>query len=641
MSRYIKWAVITICVTGIFIYSFSVFGRYLIDYSLETLGFAMEITTTDFDETNFLERHIYQNVMEGLALEEASRGDADLQNLLLIETASQSLEDPSELAGFYRARVYLDRVMDKKKEAKDWQSQLKRTLHRLYYRIQPFIASIVRYLQKRAGSRTEQVFQISDQLLLTQAQEREKAGEIGEAQKLYEQYLQLYGDRPDHGLVSIALANILIELNEWDKSEAILKPIRGDYLDRKEGRAAAVLLNRIRTLKKRRHEIEKYLSELPKYEGTAGGDTLHYKLGISYLALQKFDDAVKHFSAIQKIDNAKLRQRAQFYLGWLYKLKNERHKADGILKNLLSEENLEQELQLASRAELANLKMSSGDYQAAEFFYESIEKEVKQDTSAEKGILKAWSGIAELENSIASVQMGKEPNVNKVLTHFEGLDLDKETRTRLERQIQKTASQDLRMQAFNKLKEKKPDQAANLFKKFLLGSPKDGWANSGLGTCYLLLEDLDRAEQFAEEGYKNIHDAYTASVLAYIYSKQGRHKEAINLYRNAIMVKKDYETAQYNLMGEYLKAKDFKRAYDLAQEMIDAFKYSANVQMRAKILNNLGVALWGMGRKSDAAEAFKEALLLHPKFTLAEENLREIQLGDAPTDVAETALATQ
>lgn len=641
MSRYIKWAVILICVTGIFIYSFSLFGRYLIDYSLETLGFAMEVTTADFDETNFLERHIYQNVMEGMALDEAAHENADLQNLLLIETASQSLEDPSELGGFYRARVYLDRVLNKKKEMKDWQSQLKQKLHALYYRIQPFITSLIRYFQKRASGRAEQVFQISDQLLLTQAQEIEKAGKIEEAKKLYEQYLQLYGNRPDQGLVSVALANILIELNEWDQAGTILKTIRRDYLDRKEGRAAVVLLNRIRTLKKRQADIEKYLLELPRHEGTAVGDTLHYRLGISYLALHKFDDAAKHLSAIQKIDNAKMRQRAQFYLGWLYKLKNEPQKADGVLKSLLSDQNLEQELRLASRAELANLKMSTGDYQSAEFFYEAIEKEVQKDTSAEKGILKAWSGIAELENNIASVQMGKETNVNKVLTHLDELDLDKNTRTRLERQIKKTASQDLRVQAFNKLKDKKPDQAVYLFKKFLLGNPKDGWANSGLGTCYLLLEDLNRAEQFAKVGYENIRDSYTASVLAYVYSKQGKHREAIDLYRYAILRTKSYETAQYNLMGEYIKVKDFKRAYDLAREMGDAFKYSSNVQMRAKILNNLGVALWGMGRKSDAADAFKEALLLHPKFTLAEENLREIQLGDAPTDVTEGALVTR
>jgi tetratricopeptide (TPR) repeat protein len=155
------------------------------------------------------------------------------------------------------------------------------------------------------------------------------------------------------------------------------------------------------------------------------------------------------------------------------------------------------------------------------------------------------------------------------------------------------------------------------------------------------LDDWSRSEQFAKEGYENMRDAYTASVLAYVYSKQSKHKEAIDLYRSAILTQKDYVTAQYNLMGEYLKVKDFKRAYDLAQELGDSFKYSSNVLMRAKILNNLGVALWAMNRKSDAADAFKEALLLHPKFTLAEENLREIQLGDAPTDVTEDALATQ
>ena len=137
---------------------------------------------------------------------------------------------------------------------------------------------------------------------------------------------------------------------------------------------------------------------------------------------------------------------------------------------------------------------------------------------------------------------------------------------------------------------------------------------------YVLLGDLNTAVEYAEKSYRLGEDEYTSSALGYVYGLGGRYQEAVAVYRRAAQSGGDYLPAKFNLAWMYLKLGEYSQAFEIFKKLTtDGIRLS--YVTRAKILNNMGYAVWKMGNRKQAADYFSQALKANPGFKIAEKNL--------------------
>jgi tetratricopeptide (TPR) repeat protein len=114
-------------------------------------------------------------------------------------------------------------------------------------------------------------------------------------------------------------------------------------------------------------------------------------------------------------------------------------------------------------------------------------------------------------------------------------------------------------------------------------------------------------------------DSYDSHyLLALTLSETGQLKEAIEEFEKAIALatKDDSKIiAFYNLANAYFDLSDYQNAADAYR---NSLKFDASL---SKVHNNLGLALAGMKRTSDAAAEFKQAVDLKPQYAEAHYNL--------------------
>jgi tetratricopeptide (TPR) repeat protein len=254
-------------------------------------------------------------------------------------------------------------------------------------------------------------------------------------------------------------------------------------------------------------------------------------------------------------------------------------------------------------------------------------------------VMDVWFGMAELERGVLSAQTEDVQALSDAIRRLEAVSQADDSIRKIHTRVQAYAASDIRQKAFFKLVGGEVREAIELFERYLITHPNDGWTYSGLATCYLKIDDLKQAEQYAKRGSQLKPDEYTVSLLAHIYGRMGRSETAIRYYNTALNFDPNYTSALYNLGCEYLKIGEFAKAYHLFIRLGQSFSGSSNTGMRSKLLNNLGVALWGLGRRKESSQSFKSALLLNPQFAKAEENLVQIRLGDEATTVSESLMS--
>jgi tetratricopeptide (TPR) repeat protein len=171
-------------------------------------------------------------------------------------------------------------------------------------------------------------------------------------------------------------------------------------------------------------------------------------------------------------------------------------------------------------------------------------------------------------------------------------------------------------------------------------------AYNNLGAVYSRLG----RHQDAIEAYKQAIRIKPTLVEAYYnvgaaYAKLGRWQDAIEPYRQAIRIKPDYVEAHNNLGAAYdkldrwqeaieafsqarkIKPDDVEAHYNLGiaygkldrwQEAIEAYKQAVKIKPDyAEAYNNLGVACGRFNRYQDAIEAFKQAIRIKPDYAEA------------------------
>ena len=98
MSRLVKGIVLVASFIALTTVTFLLYAHFLVDYSLENLGLALEVTDKNPEDTSQMKAHVYDNVVKDLVVDEATKQDIDFKSLALLELASRSLNEAIEKA---------------------------------------------------------------------------------------------------------------------------------------------------------------------------------------------------------------------------------------------------------------------------------------------------------------------------------------------------------------------------------------------------------------------------------------------------------------------------------------------------------------------------------------------------------------
>ncbi|HLD69634.1 MAG TPA: hypothetical protein VJA17_02615, partial [Candidatus Omnitrophota bacterium] len=172
---------------------FVVYSYFLLDYSLESLEFALITSHNESRSNRVGSFSLNQAMVQDMALEEIAREEMDLKNLVLMELASRSLKQGMEAANFSRAKFYIQEVAQKQETKRSGSLNRLDSLHRGMRQALQFVMGRFReiqgqYLHPSAAGSGEDV---SSFLVLGQAEEKIKNWQMDEAADLYRKYLKL------------------------------------------------------------------------------------------------------------------------------------------------------------------------------------------------------------------------------------------------------------------------------------------------------------------------------------------------------------------------------------------------------------------------------------------------------------------
>jgi len=151
------------------------------------------------------------------------------------------------------------------------------------------------------------------------------------------------------------------------------------------------------------------------------------------------------------------------------------------------------------------------------------------------------------------------------------------------------------------------DEAIKQFEEAIKLDKRYTAAKNNLASAYMLKGDLEKAQILLTEVlndplYPTPHFAYFN--LAKIYERQGKIDQAIEHYRLALDVERDYADAHNNLGFLYLQ----QGRTDLA---ISAFGEATRLSPKVPVYHrNLGIAYAEAGRRREARRAFERVLEL-------------------------------
>ena len=129
----------------------------------------------------------------------------------------------------------------------------------------------------------------------------------------------------------------------------------------------------------------------------------------------------------------------------------------------------------------------------------------------------------------------------------------------------------------------------------------------------------DAVDRLARAAQIDPESAEVQRLLARTYRDQGKTEEAIAAYRRVIDLNDSDAWSLNHLATLLVETARADEAVPLLKQAIDA---RMNV---AEFHNNLGLALEATGNVPAAAEAFKDALLVDPRYELAKQNLARVE----------------
>lgn len=623
--RLIKWFIVLAGIVALTSFAFSLYANFLLDYSLEHLSLTIA-AADDPQEVSFSNRSVYRTFLQDLVVEEAARENINFKNVAFLDRASHALEEEAGPAGAEKAKLYLRHVVQSKRMERSPILRGVDIFYVFFQRSSQFLLAFFGSFGNWLSPSKKESIEMSGLLLLHEAQEREKVWKLDEAEGLYLKFLELYPSHADRPFVVLSLAQVLIKEQKWSQAETLLRKEPFAFEDSKSQTLAAGLLQKIENLKKGDVRVVQLEELIPEQKDPATTERLQFKLALEHLHSYSLDEAVALFRQFEESKNETLRQRALYYRALIYKLRGQYDEGQKVLLKLLAEEDLAQELDLGSKAQLAGIYQRKRDVTESLHHYKSLSRDIEEQDITNRASAQAWKALAEVEQaSIYYIDLGDAVQGQERLQRLEGVSGTEEFR----QDFEMASTRNLRDLAFQALRNKQARLAEDIFKKNLTYFPRDAWSYAGLATVYVLIADMDKAQEYAGRAYQMGRDEYTASVQGYIQSFIGEHEEAIRAYREALGRNPVYIPARFNLAVAYLQTKRYQEGFELLTALDQTFKDVPGV-MRSKILNNLGVALWWLGEQAQAQERFEEALEITPDFYDAKRNLDQVIGGGVP-----------
>ncbi|MBN1688683.1 MAG: tetratricopeptide repeat protein [Candidatus Omnitrophica bacterium] len=609
---------------------FSVYTNFIVDYSLEGLETALHFTNKVAGDTDLNTSRVYQTILRDLVIQEVAEEDLDVQKVIALEHAERSLEETEERGGFGRSQFYLKQF---KKAKTPERNTLLRQVDHLYRILAGYYQSFlgfIRFLHQKIFRRfpeRQESFEYSSFLLLNQAEEKEKNKDYGGAAELYRRYLDIYSDRPDRGFVSISLANVLIKQRKIKEAKEILRQIQMAFAGLEEAEIASVVMRRIDVMQQVDKDIGELLRMIPQYYGMKEEKILKLRLALSYIKSYRFSSAREILSDLSHSEDEEIRQKARFYLGWVYKLDAQYDQGAAVFLELLEDPNLDKDLGLGLQAQLADIYYRTNQLGKAVSYYQGLSQEARKRGVSGAKIQDTWIDLAELEQ--ASIYYFDLDNEVEARKHLENLE-ENPAFENIQKEIEASSvGGDVREKIFEALKNKKIDVAFSMFQKVLRNHPNDPLSHGGLATIYVLMTDIQRANYYAKRAYELGADEYTTSIYAYTEWLVGNREGAKKLYEEAIRSNPQYFPARFNLAYLLIRMGDYEEAADTLAEAERDFP-SLSSGMLAKVRNNIGCALWFMGQIQGAQDQFRAALELNPDFDVAKVNYERTRMNENP-----------
>ncbi len=630
MPKLGKWLMLLGLIISLTTVTFLIYAHFLVDYSLENLGLALETTDENAEEASQISNTVYRKLVQDLAVDEATQEDIDFKSLALLELAVRSFNEAIDREGYSRAKIYLGEVAQIKLSERLPLLRMADFFYHFLRRIYHGLVSLWNYFHNVIFREKEEPLQISSQILLAKAEENEKNWQLDEAAELYRKYLELYRESSEAPYVKIALAHILIRQGKLTEAERLLTDVLRRSGGAKEGEIASGLLKRLNSMKNRSVQIAQLKELLPAYEGTPMGEKMQFKLALAYLSMDSLAEAQDAFRKLDKAQDVHLRQKAKFYLGWMYKLQSRYDQGAEMMLALLDEKEIDRELKLGLTAQLADIYYQNNDIEKSLSQYKSLSDKARENILERKAAMESWIGLAEIEQGVIyHFDVGDRVQAQKFLTQAGEYYATNPKFGILRQKLEDVPQLGLRDLAFRQLRARRVHVAFDLFKRNLIRQPKDPWTHSGIATCYILFGDLRRARDYAEAGQRLHSDEYTSAVLGYLMGFYEKYPLSIQYYQESIQKNADYIPPRYNMACMYLKIGQYEKALPLLLGLDVTFR-RVKQTLRSKTLNNLGYTLWQLGHQKQAIKRFEQAMQVTPDFIDAKKNLEQIALGGSP-----------
>lgn len=641
MKFLLKGLLIFAAVIGVLFASFSLYAHFLMDYSLDSLTIVAAATRENSrsdEKFSNASQNMYQGIIRDVAVEEASKDDADLQSLILLDLVSRSLDDAQYRTGYVRASNYLGSVMENKKPKNfffRFMDSVLKSIANGYKSMMDFLKYSLGRGQKKEKKEgvSIELEDYASSLLLNQAQEKEQNGLLYQAEERYRKFIESYKNSPKRPMAVISLANVLIQERKFKEADAFLREVQPEFSGSEEGEIIDKLIRRLNVIGEKLKLIVKLKRQVLKEKDIVRRQTLFMKLGSAYVATYQFDKAESVFSKLKNSEDVDIRQKAGFYLGWIYKNNAQYDKSAQIFKRLLEDPELREASEYALRAQLADVYYKKGDAKQAAEFYKTVslmEDPDRRGSSKKTG--EAWASFSESELvNIYSFDLKDPREARQHMDKLMNLVGSSNSAQSLALTLEWAGKISLRDLAFQALVEKRLTRALDLFTKYLAQNTDDSLTLTGLATVYALMGDLDSAYAYALKGYERQASEYSMLMLGYIEGLRGNYAGSIERYRQALALQPNSSAAKFNLAYSYLRMKEFQTSLDV---LIPLQKSIEGVEkekfLLAKTLNNIGYCYWGMGQAPKDVEYFQKALQVNPGFDTAQKNLAELQRRAVP-----------
>jgi tetratricopeptide (TPR) repeat protein len=138
---------------------------------------------------------------------------------------------------------------------------------------------------------------------------------------------------------------------------------------------------------------------------------------------------------------------------------------------------------------------------------------------------------------------------------------------------------------------------------------------NGLGKCYRVLKDLDKAQDLLEKAISLVPDNYKPyNNLGLVYRDRGNTEKALELYNKSIELNIEYFGAYNNIANLYLDDKDYNTAIDY---YLKSLFYKPDQFCADNAYNQIGKCYSKLKNSCEAIDYFLKAIETNPKFAVA------------------------